>query len=29
MYYEDAGEGDALVLCHGAGGNHAIWFQQV
>ncbi|MCP5069966.1 MAG: alpha/beta fold hydrolase [bacterium] len=29
IYYEDAGEGDALVLCHGAGGNHAIWFQQV
>ncbi|MCP5056428.1 MAG: alpha/beta fold hydrolase [bacterium] len=29
IYYEDAGEGDAVVLSHGAGGNHAIWFQQV
>ncbi|MBW2393716.1 MAG: alpha/beta fold hydrolase [Deltaproteobacteria bacterium] len=29
IYYEDVGEGDAVVLCHGAGGNHAIWFQQV
>ncbi len=29
VYFEDVGEGDALVLCHGAGGNHAVWFQQV
>jgi 2-succinyl-6-hydroxy-2,4-cyclohexadiene-1-carboxylate synthase len=29
IYYECSGEGDALVLCHGLGGNHAIWFQQV
>lgn len=29
IYYESAGEGDALVLCHGLGGNHAVWYQQV
>jgi 2-succinyl-6-hydroxy-2,4-cyclohexadiene-1-carboxylate synthase len=29
VYWESVGEGDPLVLCHGAGGNHAIWFQQV
>ncbi len=31
LFYEVVGEGDAtpLVLCHGAGGNHAAWFQQV
>ncbi len=29
IYFESAGEGPALVLCHGAGGNHAAWFQQV
>lgn len=29
LYYESVGEGDALVLSHGAGGNHAVWFQQV
>jgi 3-oxoadipate enol-lactonase len=29
IYYEVTGSGPALVLCHGAGGNHAIWFQQV
>jgi pimeloyl-ACP methyl ester carboxylesterase len=29
LYYESVGNGDALVLCHGAGGNHAVWFQQV
>ncbi len=33
LYYEVVGDesGDAtpLVLCHGAGGNHASWFQQV
>lgn len=26
---EEHGEGDALVFVHGAGGNHASWFQQV
>ncbi len=27
--YESVGEGEpTLVLCHGAGGNHAIWYQQ-
>ena len=29
IYYESAGAGDALVLSHGLGGNHAIWYQQV
>jgi 3-oxoadipate enol-lactonase len=29
IYYEVCGEGPDLVLCHGAGGNHAVWFQQV
>ncbi len=29
IYYETSGEGDAIVLCHGLGGNHAVWFQQV
>ena len=29
IYYELCGEGPDLVLCHGAGGNHAVWFQQV
>ena len=29
IYYEVTGEGEPLVLSHGAGGNHAIWFQQV
>ncbi len=31
LYYEVVGAGDAtpVVLCHGAGSNHASWFQQV
>jgi 3-oxoadipate enol-lactonase len=30
LYFEAIGEGQVpLVLCHGAGGNHASWFQQV
>ena len=29
IYWESVGAGPALVLCHGAGGNHAVWFQQV
>ena len=31
VYYEATGPADApvVVLGHGAGGNHAIWFQQV
>jgi 3-oxoadipate enol-lactonase len=29
IYYESFGSGTPLVLCHGYGGSHAIWFQQV
>lgn len=29
IYYESAGQGDAVIFCHGLGGNHANWFQQI
>jgi 3-oxoadipate enol-lactonase len=29
LYYELTGEGPPLVLCHGLGGNHAIWWRQI
>ena len=29
IYYQVTGDGEPLVLSHGAGGNHAIWFEQV
>ncbi|SRR5579875_134374 len=29
LYYEVHGQGPALVLAHGAGGNHLSWWQQV
>jgi 3-oxoadipate enol-lactonase len=29
IYFEVSGDGDPLVFCHGLGGNHASWFQQV
>jgi len=29
IYYETVGDGPAVVFCHGLGGNHAIWYQQV
>jgi 3-oxoadipate enol-lactonase len=29
VYYEVVGAGTAVVLCHGLGGNHASWWQQV
>ena len=29
IYHEVHGDGPALVLAHGMGGNHASWFNQV
>lgn len=29
VYYEAKGEGPALLFAHGAGGNAAIWFNQI
>lgn len=29
IYYETKGEGPAIVFAHGAGGNAAIWFNQI
>ena len=29
IYYETKGSGDAIIFAHGAGGNAAIWFNQV
>lgn len=29
IYWESHGSGDPLMLCHGAGGHHTTWFQQV
>ena len=29
LYYETHGEGPALILAHGGGGNHLSWWQQV
>ena len=29
VYYEVTGAGDPTVLCHGLGGNHAIWWRQI
>jgi 3-oxoadipate enol-lactonase len=29
IYYEITGSGSPLVLCHGLGGNHAIWWRQL
>jgi len=29
IHFESAGTGEAVVLTHGYGGNHASWFQQV
>ncbi|HPF25514.1 MAG TPA: alpha/beta hydrolase [Steroidobacteraceae bacterium] len=29
LYYEVHGEGPAIVLAHGIGGNHAAWYQQI
>jgi 3-oxoadipate enol-lactonase len=29
IYFERTGEGPPLILCHGLGGNHAIWWRQI
>ncbi len=29
LYYEETGEGPAIIFAHGAGGNHLSWWQQV
>src|ERR1700751_4679614 len=29
IYAEPAGPGEPIMLCHGLGGNHAIWWQQI
>ncbi len=29
IYYEVAGEGPPILFAHGAGGNAAIWFEQI
>lgn len=29
IYFESVGTGDPVVLSHGSGGNHAVWYQQV
>ena len=29
IYYETYGDGEPVIFCHGLGGNHAIWYQQV
>jgi 3-oxoadipate enol-lactonase len=29
LFYEDFGDGPAVILAHGVGGNHASWFNQV
>lgn len=29
IFFESIGEGEAIVFCHGLGGNHVVFFQQV
>lgn len=29
IYYQTHGQGPAVVLAHGIGGNHAIWYRQI
>lgn len=29
IYYQSHGDGPAVVLAHGVGGNHAIWYRQI
>ena len=28
LYYTEAGAGEPILFCHGAGGNAASWFNQ-
>lgn len=29
IYFESYGDGETIVLTHGMGGNHVVWYQQV
>ena len=29
LFYDDTGDGPAIIFAHGAGGNHLSWWQQV
>jgi pimeloyl-ACP methyl ester carboxylesterase len=29
LYFSDHGDGPLIVLAHGIGGNHAVWYQQI
>ena len=29
IYYEETGNGPAIIFAHGAGGNHLSWWQQI
>ncbi len=29
IYYQSHGNGPPVILVHGVGGNHAIWYRQI